>query len=463
MKRKVSSKPTDTLLEGSVAKGLIWFAFPLFLGNLFQQLYNTADTLIVGNFLPKESLAAVSSSGNLIFMLVGFLNGIAGGAGVVIAKYFGAKDEESLSRAVHTNVAFGLAGGGLLTVVGVLLTPQILTWMGTPPDVLPESITYFQVYFFGVMATFLYSIGAGILQAVGDSRHPLYYLIVSSVINILLDLLFVGGFGWGVASAAAATVISQAVSAVLCLYRLLRLEKVCRVEIKKIRFHGDMFSQIIRFGLPAGVQNSVIGFANVMVQTQINLFDADAVAGCGSYSKVEGFVFLPVTCFAMGLATFVSQNLGAGQLERVRKGTRFGILCSVTLTEGIGVLIWLFAPFVIGLFNQDPAVIDYGTRQARTEAFFYFLMAFSHCVAGVMRGAGRAYVPMLVMLGCWCVVRVSYILLAMQAFQDILVVFTAYPLTWFLSSVFFLIYYLKADWIHSFEKQGKHHPKEIQP
>ncbi len=449
--RKTHGAQTS-MIEGPIWKGLLSFALPIFLGNLFQQLYNTADTLIVGNFIGKEALAAVSSSGNLIFMLVGFLSGMAMGAGVLISKYFGAKDHQRLTTAVHTALAFGLAAGLLMTVVGVLLTPHILGWMGTPENVLPQSVAYFRTYFYGGVAMFLYNICTGILQAVGDSRHPLYYLILSSLINVSLDLLFVGGLRMGVASAAAATVISQGVSALLCLRRLVRTEEVYRVDLRRVRIDWPMLRLIVRFGLPSGVQNSLIGFANVMVQTNINAFGDSAMAGCGSYSKIEGFAFLPVTCFSMGLATFVSQNLGARQHDRVKQGARFGVLCSVVTAEVIGVAIWLGAPFFIALFNSDPEVVAFGVRQARVESLFYCLLALNHCIAGVLRGAGKATVPMVIMMVCWCVIRVVYITAAVGIWRNILVIFTAYPLTWSLSAVAFLIYYFKADWLHTFDR-----------
>lgn len=452
--RRISTKQTS-MLEGSIWKGLVAFAIPIFLGNLFQQLYNTADTFIVGNYIGKQALAAVSSSSNLIFLMIGLLQGIALGAGVLIAKYYGAEDRENLRLAVHTSIAFGVVGGLVLTVLGVVLTPQLLRWMGTPSDVLPNSIAYFRTYFYGATAVFLYNVTTGILQNVGDSRHPLYYLILSSVINVVLDLLFVAVFHWGVASAAAATVISQAVSALLCLWQLMRTTDVYRVELKEIRFHSQTLKDIIRFGLPSGIQNSVISLANVMVQANINAFGSDAMAGCGSYSKVEGFAFLPVTCFAMALSTFVGQNLGAKQHDRVRQGARWGMVCSIIMTELVGFVIFAFAPQIIGLFNHDPVVINYGVSQARIEALFYCVLALSHCMAGILRGAGKATVPMLIMLICWCLFRVPYITVMVKIFQDIRVIFTAYPVTWTLSSIAFVIYYNKADWIHAFDRMDK--------
>ena len=445
-------RAANSMLEGSIWKALVAFAIPIFLGNLFQQLYNTADSLIVGKFIGKEALAAVGSSANLISLIIGLLQGTALGAGVLIAKFYGARDEKNLSLAVHTGLAFGLIGGLLLTVVGVVLSPLLLRWMGTPADVLPNSIAYFRTYFYGGLAMFLYNISVGILQAVGDSRHPLYYLILSSIVNVVLDLLFVAVFHWGVASAAAATVISQAVSAILCIWQLTRTDDVYRISLRKVRLNLPILRQIVRFGLPAGVQNSVISLANVVVQANINAFGSDAMAGCGAFAKIEGFAFLPVTCFAMGLSTFVGQNLGAKQYDRVRRGARFGIVTSVVLAEIIGVIIFLIVPALISLFNSDPVVVRYGTIQGRTEALFFGLLALSHCMAGLLRGAGKAMVPMIVMLSIWCLVRVSYITVMVRLIPNIQVIFTAYPLTWFLSSVIFIIYYRKADWIHAFER-----------
>lgn len=441
------------LLNGSIWKGIVAFAIPLFLGNLFQQLYNTVDSLIVGNFLGSDALAAVSSSGSLIFLLVGFFNGIAVGAGVVISKYFGAKDEEGLRKAVHTDVAFGLAAGLVLTVVGMFLAPQILVLMGTPASVLPNSILYFRTYFAGSLAFVMYNIVMGILQAVGDSRHPLYYLIFSSVVNVLLDLLFVGVFRFGVESAALATAISQAASAILCFIRLMRTSAVYQVRIREIRFHSMQLKQIINIGLPSGLQNSIISLANIVVQTNINAFGVMAVAGCGVYSKIEGFAFLPITCFAMSLTTFIGQNLGARQYDRAKKGAAFGIICSVVLAELVGVLVYFLIPYFAAGFDSNPKVVTFASSQAHVEAFFYCFLAFSHCIAGIMRGAGKSTVPMFVMLFSWCIIRITYITITVHYIPKIQVIFWAYPLTWSISSVIFLIYFLKADWIHSFEKK----------
>ena len=352
----------------------------------------------------------------------------------------------------HTDVAFGLCAGVVLSILGVTFSPVILRWMGTPEDVMPQSVSYFRYYFCGSVFSVSYNIFVGIHHAVGDSRHPLYYLILSTCINVVLDLLFVGVFRLGVGSAALATTISQGVSALLCCVHLMKVDAPYRLYLKKIRFHWDSLKNIIRFGLPSGVQNSVIAFANLVVQTNINSFGKAAMAGCGSYAKIEGFAFLPVTCFTQALSTFVGQNLGAKKYDRVKKGVAFGVACSCTMAELIGVVSYLFAPQLIAFFNDSPQVVEYGVRHMRTICLFYCLLALSHCIAGVMRGAGKAMVPMVTMLSCWCAIRVTYVTVALRFVNELTTVSWAYPITWTCSSIAFLVYFFKADWMHGFDR-----------
>lgn len=441
-------KVIEPMTSGSIGKRMMFFALPLLLGNLFQQLYNTVDSLIVGNFLGSSALAAVSSSGSLIFMLIGFLSGISAGAGVVISQYFGAEDVPNIQRAVHTTVAFGIAAGLLMTIVGILLSPQILAWMGTPESVMPESISYLQIYFSGSLGFVLYNVFVGILQAVGDSRHPLYYLMASSVIKLVLDILFIGFFHTGVGGAALATVISQVFSAILCFVQLLRTRESYQLRLSSIRFDLPMLGRIIRIGLPSGVQNSIIAFANVVVQSYINAFGEMAMAGYGAYTKIEGFAFLPINSFTMAMTTFVGQNLGAGQTERTRKGARFGILVTVVMAELIGVIVMLFAPQLIAAFDSTPAVVQFGVEKARTAALFYCLLAYSHSVASVIRGADKAVVSMLIMMTFWCVVRVAFLAVSIPFTHSVLMMYAVYPLTWALSSVAFFFYYRRANWLN---------------
>lgn len=451
------SRTTRDMTQGNPYGHMVAFAMPVLLSQIFQQLYNTADTFIVGKFLGTDALAAVSSSGTLIFLLTSFFVGTTMGSGVVISRYFGAGDGENISRAVHTNIAFGLVSSVILTVFGVAFTPTFLTWMKTDPTVLPQAIEYFRYYFLGATAMIMYNVCRSIMNAVGDSRRPLFYLIFSSVLNILLDLLFVAVFRWGVWSAAVATVISQAASVVLCCFQLMKKGQIYSVSLRKIRFHKDMLVEIIRYGLPSGIQNSVIGFANVIVQTQINSFGKFATAGYGVHAKIEGFAFLPITSFNMATTTFVSQNLGARKHDRAKKGARFGILAATVAAEVIGVLNYVFAPALVGFFDSTPEVLELGVRQARTVALFYCLLAFSHAIAAICRGAGKAFVPMTIMLSVWCVFRIAYIETVVHIFHDISYIYWAYPITWGISSIIYMIYYKHSDWVHGFE----HEPKSL--
>ena len=440
------------LTDGPIWKGILLFALPVLLGSLFQQFYNAFDSWCVGNYIGEDALAAVGSSGSLIFMMVSFFNGLAMGAGVVIARLFGAKEYASMRKAIHTAIAFGLVTGAALTVAGVALTPIILRWMGTPAEVLPQSISYFRWYFFGAIFVVMYNIFVGILHAVGDSRHPLYYLIFSTFVNIALDMLFVAVLGFGVGAAAIATTISQGISAALCCIHLLQVDAPYQITLKEIRFDKKSLLDIVKYGLPSGVQNSVISLANVVVQANINSFGKSAMAGCGAYAKLEGFSFLPIACFTQALSTFVGQNLGAHQHDRVKKGVVFGIACSCSMAVMIGIFSYLAAPQLIGFFIDSPEAIRFGTQHMQTICPFFFLAAFSHCAAGVMRGAGKATVPMFTMLLCWCLIRVTYISVAVKFINELTTVSWAYPITWILSSIIFLTYLLKADWIHNFDR-----------
>ena len=435
------------MTEGKIWKEITKFAIPLFLGNLFQQFYNVVDSLVVGNVLGKEALAAVTSSGSLIFLLVGFVQGLFMGGSVIISRYIGARDDAKVATAVHTMIAFSFLAGVVLTVVGVLVTPVLLRLMGTPEDVMPNSVIYFRVYFYGAIGVAMYNSTSSIFRAVGDSKHPLYYLIVSAGLNVVLDLLFVSVLRFGIAGAAFATCISQFVSAIISFVKLTRIEGPARLKVRDIRLERAMLKAMIRLGFPAGVQNSVISIANVVVQSNINAFGSVAMAGCGSYSKLEGFAFLPITSFSMALTTFIGQNLGAEKYDRVKKGARFGVIAGISLAELTGVIMVLFAPVLVGFFNKEPEVIAFGVEQSRTEGLFFFLLALSHCLAGIFRGAGKTKVPMLVMLVYWCIVRIIYITVATHFIHDIKVIFWAYPLTWTLSSVTFIIYYFKVNWM----------------
>ena len=444
---KAKKKAVVDLTNGSIVKGMISFAVPVFLGQLLQQFYNMADAWVVGNFADNDAFAAVSSAGSLIFFITGFFSGIAIGGGVVISRYVGAENKELISRSIHTNFLFGILASIGATVVGLLLVPQLLVWMKIPESVIGNSRMYFTIYFAGVSTVIMYNVGMSILRALGDSVHPLYYLAVSSVTNVVLDLLFVAVFDWGVAGAAIATVIAQGLSAVLCIIQMCRMkDETTRLEFKKIKFHKKIMGEVIRQGLPTGIQNSVISIGNMVVQTNINSFGAFAMSGHGAYAKIEGLVFMPITSMSMTLPTYISQNLGAGKTDRAKKGALFGILSGMFMAEAVGIICYFGSKYALRFFVDVPEAIAFGEIHAKVVSLFFFLLAFSHCAAGVLRGCGKAIVPMVTMLAFWCGVRIIYVTQTLKFIPEFKTISWAYPLTWTLSSIVFLVFLLKSDW-----------------
>ena len=438
---------TQALTSGSIPGSILRFALPLFLGQTLQQFYNMADAWVIGNFAENSAFAAVSSGGNLTFLIIGFFSGIGVGGGVVISRYFGARDKTSTQRAIHADFLFGLIASMVATVAGLTLVPWLLTLMNTPADVLPYSLQYFRVYFGGVTTIILYNICMSIMQAQGDSLRPLYYLFISSVANVVLDLLFVAVFHWGVIGAAIATVIAQGLSVVLCLVRMCREpEEHLRLDFRKLYWDKEMMRRIIRQGLPTGVQNAVSSLGNVVIQSNINSFGASAMSGQGAYSKIEGFAFLSVTSMSMTLPTFVSQNLGAGNVPRAKKGALFGTLTTMVAAEITGVLMYIFIPQLLRLFISDPEAIAYGIIHARVDTLFYCLLALAHCAAGVLRGCGKSTVPMIVMLSCWCVLRSIYVTVILRFIHEFRMISWAYPITWGVSCILFVFYLYRLNW-----------------
>ena len=440
------------LTEGSIPRVIIRFAMPLFLGNVFQQLYNAADAFIVGNLLGDTALAAVASSGSLLFLMIGMFNGLFMGAGVVTARFFGQEDTRRLRLSVHSTVLASLIFGAAIMVIGTLATPAILRAMGTPANVMPQTAQYVRIYFLGGVGLTVYNACMGIMQAVGDSRHPLMYLIFSSVLNVILDVVFIRFFGMGVDGAALATIIAQFLSAGLCILRLMRTRESHRLVLRELKLDWICFKMFLRYGLPSALQNSVIAFANIVVQSNINSFGEFAMAGCGAYSKLEGFAFIPIVSFSAAMTTFVGQNLGAGEYGRAEKGARFGVLCATAIAEVIGVTSFLLAPQLIGLFADDAAAIGFGVNKMRICSLFFCIIAMTHVMSGVLRGAGRAIVPTVVLLSVWCVFRVAFLAVMVPIVGTIDIVNWVYPITWFMSAVILVIYFLKSDWLHAFDK-----------
>lgn len=430
------------MTEGSVPKKIVFFAIPVFVGQLFQQMYNIADSLIVGRLIGETALAAVTSVASLLYLIVGFFLGFSMGAGVVIARDIGAEDEEAITRSVHTTVALGIVMSIVMTLLGVFLTPVVLRWMGTPDNVLPEAVLYLRVYFAGSTGLIFYNLLVGILQASGDSRHPLYYLIFSSFLNVILDYCFIRFLGMGVDGAALATIIGQFVSAMLVLRRLLRTKEAIRIDLKKVRIDLQKLGQIVKIGLPSALQACVIDLSNIMIQSYINSFGSAAMAGIGASCKLEGFCFLPINAFSMATSTFVAQNLGAGKKDRMRKGIRFGIICTVAVVFVLGIMDFIFSPSLVGFFNSNPDVIRYGTLNTRIRSAFFSLCGFSNISSAVMRGLGKPMIPTVVMLVCWCAVRVITLMTIGRIYHNIMLIFWIYPITWLMSTLAYL-YYLR--------------------
>ena len=351
--------------------------------------------------------------------------------------------------AIHTNFLFGLISSAAATVLGLLVLPYLLKLMKIPEEVMPESFTYFQIYIAGVTTVIMYNICMSIMRALGDSLHPLYYLMISSVINVILDLVLVAGFHMGVKGAAIATVFSQGISMVMCVIRMCRENDDIRLDFRKLKYNGRMMRDVLRQGVPSGIQNSVISIGNIVIQTNINSFGAYAMSGSGAYSKIEGFVFLPIMSMSMALPTFVSQNIGAGNYQRAKKGARFGIVSGMVMAELVGIIFYIGCPAALRLFVDSAKAIEFGVIHARTVSLFFFLLAFSHCAAGVLRGCGKSVIPMAAMLVFWCGVRIVYVTAALKIIPQFQMIAWAYPLTWSLSSVVFIVSLWRMDWEHA--------------
>lgn len=374
------------MTEGVIWKQILIFSLPLLVGNLFQQLYNTVDSIVVGNYVSSQALAAVSTSNSLINLIIGMFMGISVGASVIISQYYGAKNHKKLSWAVHTCIALSLIGGVGMIVLGVALSPLILVWMNTPADVLAESTTYLRIYFCGSLFNIVYNMGSGILRAVGDSKRPLYFLIAASLTNVVLDLLFVVGFHWNIAGVAIATVASQGISAALVMLVLMRTEEPYRVEAGKIRVEKRMMRRVLAVGIPSGIQQSIISLSNVIVQSNINVYGSAAMAGFGSYSKIEGFIMLPLQTTCMSATTFTGQNIGAKKYDRVKKGIVQGMAMSAIYTVVVSLALYTFGGEILKIFNSDPEVISFGQEAIKIIAPFYLTMTVHQIIMGTLRG-----------------------------------------------------------------------------
>lgn len=435
------------MTQGSVVGHLVRFAIPLLLGNLFQQFYNTVDLWVVGKFVSNEAYSAIGTVTPITIMLIGLFMGLASGAGVVISQYYGAKKFDQVRKTVHTSLVMTLVLGVVLSVVGILIIPTMLDLMNTAPEAVPEATTYLTIYFAGAMGLMLYNMGSGILRAVGDSKRPFYFLVVSALLNIALDLLFVIGFGMKVEGVAYATILSQAVSAVLTLGVLARSKEDCiRLAWRELRVDRRILRQIIRIGVPSALQLAITSFSNVFVQSYINYFGLDCMSGWTTYSKLDQFIILPVQSLGLAATTFVGQNLGTDQVERAKRGTRDAFFLSVGITVVISAAAIALAPQLVAFFNDKPEVVAYGTLFLRYMCPCYVLICVNQVYSGSLRGAGISQPPTYIMLASFVVFRQIYLyVMAHYISNTILPIAMGYPAGWLVCSVVTLIYYSHVD------------------
>ena len=444
------------MTEGNIWKLLIIFSIPLILGNLLQQMYNTADSIIVGNFVGSNGLAAVGSGTALINLIIAFSQGAAVGAGVIVSQNLGARDKQKTKLAVHTAMCIAIILGVILSAIGVIFSRDLLVWMKTPKSVLKDSVLYLQIYCGGLIFNVIYNMATGILNAAGNSKRPLIYLAIASVTNIILDLVFIKALKWGVKGAAIATDISQALSCVLAVGYLLRVNSDYKLIVKELKIHGNTAKQIIRVGLPTAIQNMVISFSNVLVQSSVNSYGATAMAGYAAYLKIDGFNILPVLSISMAVTTFTGQNVGAKKPDRIKKGMWTALIMGVVYTVIIGVVILITSHTVLGLFTKDNEVITYGQLAMKYFCPFYFLLGILNILAGTVRGAGKGVPPMLILLFSMCIFRILWIKIALPFYSTIDGVFILYPISWFVGMVLMIIYTKFGKWL----PKGLNQPKQ---
>ena len=430
------------MTEGSIIGQIIMFSLPLMLGNIFQMLYNTVDSIVVGNFVGKEALAAVGSTSMIVSMLVFFFNGFSIGAGVLISRYFGGKDHSGLHRAIETTMATTFICCVLFTIMGMLGVRPMLQFMATPADVFDDATVYLRIYFMGFSGLLIYNMGSGILRAVGDTRRPLMFLIITSIINTVLDLVFVIGFKMGIAGVATATIISQLISAVLILYLLTSTDEIYKFTWKDIGIDREILGMIFGVGLPTGVQSVITAFSNIFVQAYINHFGSSCMAGWSCYNKLDAFILLPMSSMAMAATTFVSQNVGAGKIRRANEGTRIAVIAATVITFVIAVILYIFSSPAIRMFSSDPTVVEYGSLFIHANVFFLLPAAVNHTLAGALRGRGDSRGPMIIMIVNFVVIRQIYLFVLTNFFVNTpMWVGLGYPVGWVCCCIMEVIYY----------------------
>ena len=448
---------TKDMTQGSIWRHLLWFALPLLFGNLFQQMYNAVDSVVVGNFVGGVALGGVTTVTPAINTLVGFFMGLSTGASVIISQYFGAHDVPNLRKAVHTSLVGTFLLSLVFMVLGWNITPFLLEFMRTDATIVPYSTTYLRIYFLGITGLMIYNMGSAILRAVGDSKRPLYFLIFTSVLNVILDLFFVLKLRMAVAGVAYATILSQFISAFLVLVVLFRSQEVYRLSWAEMRLNLTILKKIINVGFPAGFQMALTAFSNVFVQSYINSFGADSTAGWGAYFRIDMFIIMPMQSIALAITTFTGQNAGAGNLERIRKGVSVSIRMAVLATALLCIPEFIIAPNVIRLFNQDPGVVAYGTLFIRVNCLFDIFACMNQIHAGMLRGVGDARAPMYIMLFSFVVFRQLYLLIITHITDSIIAVSFGYPIGWLMCTTLLRLYYSYSGWERRVKKPEPHH------
>ncbi|MBO6240855.1 MAG: MATE family efflux transporter [Butyrivibrio sp.] len=460
---RTKDKTLNKITEGSIISGMLSFFAALLLGAFFQQFYNTVDAVIVGRVVGADGLAAVGGSAAMIVSLfVGFFQGLSTGASVVIAQFYGAGRKEEVSKAVHTSIAIAIVGGIIFTIIGLFSTAWVIDAMKTPEEIVEASTAYLRIYFLGMVANLVYNMGAGILRAIGDSKRPLYVLIISCFVNILLDLLFVIGFKMGsvsvtmgVIGVAIATVICQLLSAVIVVYILVKSTDSYRLDIRKIKIDTEMLQRIIRIGLPAGIQTTMYTISNMLIQTAINEIGKNATAAWAAYGKIDVLFWMTISSLGTAVTTFAGQNFGAGKIDRVHKSTRYAFYIAFVITIPLSVLLYFYGEIFLKIFVADRQVIDIGIQMIKYLAPFYFTYIGVEVLSGVLRGMGTALVPMFITLSGICVLRVAWILIAFPLNKTIETVEFSYPLTWITTTILFTIYYIYYTKKHNFLREPK--------
>ena len=454
-KRTGAETNINQITEGVIWKQLLAFFFPILFGTFFQQLYNTTDAIVVGNFVGKQALAAVGGpASTLINLLVGFFTGLSSGATVVISQFYGAKHKDDVRKAVHTSIALSIAGGAVIMVLGIAFAGVALRAMNTPEDIMGMSLTYMRIYFLGVIPSLIYNMGSGILRAVGDSKRPLYFLIASTLTNIVLDLFFVLVLRMGVAGVAIATSLSQVASAAMVMYALMKTDDMYRLYLREIRFSPSILSAIIRIGLPAGLQSTMYSVSNLIIQASINSFGTDTIAAWTAYSKIDGMFWMIMSAYGVSITTFAGQNFGAGKYDRIHKSVRVCIGMSAFTSVLLSAIVLVGGRFFLGLFTDDPGVADIGMSIIHVIAPTYITYICIEILGGTARGCGDSIIPMLLTCFGVCVLRVIWILGIVPIHRDLATVAFSYPLTWAVTSVMFIIYYLRGNWLKRNMPQG---------